>query len=209
MNTDLARQVVQLEGLVDQLPNTGTKSFASDLCKKFNQKKILSPLQSEWVGKLIAQATKGKPGLPKEVVGSMAKLMDLFNVAKSNLKWPKISFSTESGSVIQLSVAGPKAMKPGTINVTDGGSYGSNIWYGRVSMEGEFEKTQKANNEIVTTLKMLSADPHTFASVYGHKSGNCCFCNRGLTDEKSVTVGYGPVCAKNWGLEPQWKCALK
>ena len=33
------------------------------------------------------------------------------------------------------------------------------------------------------------------ASQYGHAHGVCMFCARDLTDERSIEVGYGPVCA--------------
>jgi hypothetical protein len=42
------------------------------------------------------------------------------------------------------------------------------------------------------------------AAAFGHQYGNCVFCSKDLTDDRSVTVGYGPVCAKNnhlpWGV---------
>jgi len=34
----------------------------------------------------------------------------------------------------------------------------------------------------------------------GKKTGVCGFCHRKLTDEKSITRGYGPTCAANNGL---------
>jgi len=42
-----------------------------------------------------------------------------------------------------------------------------------------------------------------WASEYGHAHGHCVFCARELTDERSVVVGYGQVCADRrdlpWG----------
>lgn len=38
------------------------------------------------------------------------------------------------------------------------------------------------------------------AAAFGHQFGMCVFCGRTLTDEDSVEVGYGPVCAENNGL---------
>ena len=39
------------------------------------------------------------------------------------------------------------------------------------------------------------------ARSHGHRTGYCCFCGQLLTDEeRSVAFGYGPVCAKHWGL---------
>lgn len=41
------------------------------------------------------------------------------------------------------------------------------------------------------------------AAEFGHVTGACVFCGRKLTDERSISVGYGPVCAENqhlpWG----------
>lgn len=38
------------------------------------------------------------------------------------------------------------------------------------------------------------------AAEFGHRTGQCVFCLRHLTDERSVSVGYGPICAGNNGL---------
>lgn len=38
------------------------------------------------------------------------------------------------------------------------------------------------------------------AAAFGKLYGICIFCNRDLTDERSIEVGYGPVCAENQGL---------
>lgn len=52
-------------------------------------------------------------------------------------------------------------------------------------------------------LAGLSADTVATAeqaAAFGHVTGACVFCSRELTDERSLTVGYGPVCATNHGL---------
>lgn len=38
------------------------------------------------------------------------------------------------------------------------------------------------------------------AALHGKMTGKCCFCNSPLIDQKSTDVGYGPVCAKHYGL---------
>lgn len=38
------------------------------------------------------------------------------------------------------------------------------------------------------------------AARFGQVTGICVFCSRKLTDERSITVGYGPVCADREGL---------
>ena len=46
-------------------------------------------------------------------------------------------------------------------------------------------------------VRPISADE---AAAWGHAHDRCVFCSLGLTDERSVAVGYGPVCAGNYGL---------
>jgi hypothetical protein len=36
------------------------------------------------------------------------------------------------------------------------------------------------------------------AAEFGHTHGYCCFCQRELTDAKSVAKGYGPVCERKY-----------
>lgn len=38
------------------------------------------------------------------------------------------------------------------------------------------------------------------AAAFGKLYGICIFCNRDLTDERSIYVGYGAKCAENQGL---------
>lgn len=46
----------------------------------------------------------------------------------------------------------------------------------------------------------LAENPAKVAADYGRLSGRCCFCKIELTDEKSIAVGYGPQCARSYGL---------
>jgi len=104
-----------------------------------------------------------------------------------------------------LSVAGPAARLPGTVNLTDGKPYGQNTWFGRVDpATGAWEPSSKVDAQTTTAITALLAnfakDPAKVASLYGKLTGNCCFCSRDLTDQRSVSVGYGPICAGHYGL---------
>jgi len=184
-------------------------SLVSQYIKKGQHDNSLTEPQWNFVASLVKQATAPKPDLPKERVGDFSGVIELFTKAKGNLKYPKISLTTESGGTVMLSLAGKQAAKPGTINVTDGQPYGHNIWYGRVDDVGNWEKSYSATDEVGNLLKELSLNPAGFAANYGHKHGSCCFCNKTLTHENSVTAGFGPVCADNWGLTSEWKDAVK
>lgn len=49
----------------------------------------------------------------------------------------------------------------------------------------------------LTADQRVNADQ---AAKFGKLWGQCVFCSRLLTDERSVAVGYGPTCATNNGL---------
>ena len=67
--------------------------------------------------------------------------------------------------------------------------------YGKAFRDGAWEYAPRLAQD--TTLRPLTADE---AAAFGHHTGQCVFCLRELTDERSVVVGYGPVCAAKRGL---------
>lgn len=96
-------------------------------------------------------------------------------------------------------------------NQVDEGYY---MWYGRyVKVQenqagtGVYAKAWDTDTEkweytsgLVTKLsadmKLTAEDAAKFGSLYGR----CVFCSQQLNDERSIVVGYGPVCAENHGL---------
>jgi hypothetical protein len=198
------------------IPNLGTRdrSFASDLCKQWNSRGRLSLKQLYWVDVLIQRATNptAAPAAPereKVSVGSFAGVMQLFATAKQHLKYPKITLQV-GDQPLQLSLCGAASKTPGQVNVSDGGRFGHNVWYGRVSQDGVFEKSDRAraNPAIERFLEEFSQAPAAVAKKYGRLTGRCCFCNTALTDERSTAAGFGPVCADHFGLKAEWKAAV-
>ena len=49
----------------------------------------------------------------------------------------------------------------------------------------------------VTAEMALTAEQ---AKAWGDETHHCVFCSLALTDDRSITAGYGPVCATNYGL---------
>lgn len=45
-------------------------------------------------------------------------------------------------------------------------------------------------------VKLSAEDAHQFGALYGR----CVFCSLQLNDERSITAGYGEICAENHGL---------
>ena len=122
----------------------------------------------------------------------------------ASLKYPRIEFIINKRR-IAFFPAGPKSSNPGSVNVTDGAKYPGNVWYGRISPRGEFYRGAACDEPIAKIVDSFAADPIGFVEEFGRKSGVCAFCTKRLTDERSVGIGYGPTCAKKWGLWERWQ----
>jgi hypothetical protein len=206
----LTEQVEKLNSLLPQL-GTSDKSFAADLISSFYKYKGLTAKQQPWIGKLIERAALPKVEKAKVDVGGFQGVISLFNTAKQHLKSPKIVLSCK-GLPIILSVAGPTSKAPGSVNIVGEGSFTERPWYGRVSPEGLWEPSFKAEaikTELTELLQKLSQNPARVAKEHGKLTGNCCFCNSKLEDKRSTAAGFGPVCAAHYGLKEEWKTAVK
>ncbi len=182
----------------------GDKKFASSLLNQLDKRGTLSDKQWPWIAKLADRAVAGPPKQKTATIGSMTGLVELLAAAGTNLKYPKIRLVTDNGLTILLGKAGPKSKFPGTINIAGPGSFYDRIWYGRVTVDGEFNIAHriddKAADDVSAILSKMSNDPAGTAAAYGKTTGSCCFCAKTLTDERSTDVGYGPVCAGNYSL---------
>ena len=211
-------RIEYLEKVTPLLPEKD-RAFAADLCVK-GRKYTPSEKQAYWIEKMIERATvqSDEQDAPKsDDLGNVdwPKLVGLFVQAGSKLKYPKLSFE-EDGFKLVIKRAGSGSKYSGDLMLTDGGPFGSNLWYGRITSDGQFVSSrvgEQYRDRLLPLLRAFVQDPHGFASTYGKKSGNCCFCAKeighgeGKGSEKSKAVGYGPVCAKNWGLEKEWNAA--
>lgn len=192
--------------LVAALPSLKERdqAFASSLIAQ-HAKKGLSPKQWYWVGELASRATKVDAAPAGTQVGSVSAIVELLDTAKKHLKYPAILVHANDQD-FRLNIAGMTAKVPGSINVlgVEKDSSGMRPWYGRVTREGEFQPSRKFDSDtqtaIANALIALANDPAKAAADYGHLTGSCCFCAKTLTDDRSVSVGYGPVCAGHFGL---------
>lgn len=72
------------------------------------------------------------------------------------------------------------------------------IYLGKI-MDGCFQASRDCTDEQQTRVLAFVADPKAAAEAYGIETGNCCICNRTLTDKGSIKRGIGPICAGNFG----------
>jgi hypothetical protein len=88
--------------------------------------------------------------------------------------------------------------------VTNGEGYGhpDNRYYGAIVMtDGSFRTGREALNPAgADLLAAFNMNPVAVAVASARFTGSCSFCQRTLTDERSISVGYGPTCAENYGL---------
>ena len=205
-NETLNEQLQELKANTAHLkPNDVT--FANSLLDYASKKGYLSDKQLYWVNTLNARAIEAAaPAVPAEIinVGAFQPVVNMITQAASpKLKNPKVRLLLEGGEKIVLSVAKENSKVPGSINITDGGPFGNNIWYGRVEVDGTWTPS-KAGKEVQTSmiaiLQALATDPVGVACEYGKLSGHCCFCGKSLTDISSVFNGFGARCAENFKL---------
>ena len=193
----------QIENLKQALPKLGErdKAFAQSLLAALARWRSLSNKQMFWVNELIKRANNPKPE-PAQV-GDLAPILSLFEKAGAKLKHPAIVLSTPETGALRVTVAGQRSKYPGTLSITGLGTFDSRAWFGRVNKDGTFTAGRDAAGKeapLTGLLRRFAAEPAKVAGEHGRVTGCCCFCNRALDDKRSVAVGYGPVCAENYGL---------
>lgn len=181
---------------IDTLRSLDNK-FAQSLVKQYDERGSLSDKQWWWVSKLAVEASMVAPTTGVD----LSKIVELMEHAKQHLKFPKFGLEAPSGQRIVLNLAGNRSKYPGTVAVTDGGPYGDNKYFGRIMQDGSWQGHRTCPQEVVDVLESMAHNPASVAAQHGHRTGNCCFCNHKLTSYRSTSVGYGPDCAKRWGLE--------
>lgn len=178
------------------------QSFAEGLSESIARRGLASPKQRywlEWLAKLIENPKVDER--VKTPVGDLKGVMELFDRAAKKLKSPAIVIQI-ADIELRLNVAGSRARAPGTVNVASNDGWGDSKWFGRILQSGEFEASPREPTPagLIEGLARFAAHPAEVAAEHGRLTGKCCFCNTGLTDPRSTEVGYGPTCAKNYGL---------
>lgn len=204
MSLDLNIEKLEMldKAIIEQRLPAKDVNFGQSLVTQYSQKKSLSDKQWLWVGKLTERANGKKEPKPEDAI-NLAGLVKLLTRAKEHLLYPRIVIGDGTGMVLRLSIAGDKSQYTGAIQIKEDGT---KAWMGRVNTDGSLVTSRYFNESfdkprLELLLRSIGDNPEKAAREWGHKSGQCCFCNKTLTDERSTHVGYGPVCAKNFKLE--------
>ena len=201
---DILRDLTQPHGPLNR------SGFACDLAAKSWQS--LSEKQMGWVHVLIQEAiakmdAPSQPTLPPINCKRILALL-LFAKRAGEIKRPILRIQDADGIIYRLSLAGDQSQRPESVQICSADkSYDDRKFYGRIykTAEGRFqvgdvEIRNTAPSGLRDALLLANTDPVKAATLYGLKTGACCFCGRELTHSNSVELGYGPICAEKWGV---------
>lgn len=189
--------------LIAAIPNLrpSGQNLASDLCQKFRKWGSFTPGQTGLVRKLIQEGsqTPAEKQQHKLDLSGINKLFD--NARASGMKRMALRFRDEAGEGFSVSPAKADSRNPGCLYVKSAGG----TYLGKIDREGVFTGANYGASDHAAraqaALIEFNKAPVEQAKAYGFETGNCCFCGLALTDERSVTAGYGPICAEHWGLD--------
>lgn len=193
--------------------------FADNLIRALGTAAGPTENQDPWVERLIAIADEAKspnggPPLRTVEVGSMEKVVVLFDEARKHLERPRVVIAGLTEGPVQIKIAGEDQKVPGSIDVTielavkptDENPRGTKRdWIGRILQNGKLELSPKyrrgeVTDKVTALLQEFSRDPATGAKKSARLTGRCCFCALPLKDERSTDVGYGKHCASRYKL---------
>lgn len=156
--------------------------------------------------------------IPNAVPIPTDEIFALFRRVAGKVQWPKLKYVAPNGrDKIVFYVAGNKSKYKGDIMITDGKSYGQNKYYGRIAQSSGPNNTpmlflaRDARNEpdMDRTITEIVHNPTAYAKMQGIKYSYCCFCGTLIRNKNSLAVGYGPICADNYGLPWEGEGAAK
>ena len=176
----------------DLRPMTSWNDFARSLCEQYDVRGSLSDKQISSAQRMIDKmATNRKIRESKIKTVDTTKIDELFATAQSNgLKRPNFYVGD-----LRLSLAGERSKNFGSIYVQHSGEY-----MGKIT-SNTFYPLSSTPQSSIDLLVEIAEDPKQSAIEHGKMSNHCSMCNKELTDDHSIEVGYGKVCASNWGLE--------
>lgn len=177
--------------------NIGSSEYNTNVYR-ISHKEYISGRDMRTAASIIGVYQDRKRLLPKKY--DYKNIISLFDKAFEKLPYPKIKLSIPDFGDVILTRASHRSKYEGAVNISSDGNFDDNIWYGRIERNGYFVSSRNSNSAITRILTILNDEPEKVVAEYGSKTGRCSMCYRKLKDPKSVNVGYGPTCAKNFNL---------
>lgn len=208
-------EITALRAISHTAPKASDRDFAASLVGQIDRGKTLSPKQVFYGTRLVnrnggpaTSATRPDGTLSPSAVQTApapqaAKItLDLSGITglfakalASKLVRPKITFVTPAGNIVF------SLFSDGGIFVSNGlaKGYGRKV-YAIIKADGTLDRGMHAEEVHVQFIRYFAGHPVEALAKYGKAAGKCCLCSRKLSDDKSLSAGYGGTCAKNYGL---------
>jgi hypothetical protein len=197
------------EGIVEVLPHAYRPAFLEDMKRLMEDGVGLTRRQANAAWKTVRAIRASRDDSTRTTQttdeGTHVGIVEMMHRANGRLKKTKITLETDSGNILSMTVC-PETKRDGTptanplaIYLKNGGEWNAD-YLGQIRTTGALALRGNASADYVRLLDDLSEDPVAAIARHGHKTGRCCMCNAKLKTHESTTHGYGPVCAKNFGL---------
>jgi hypothetical protein len=175
-------------------------SFARSLMDGLNTKGTMHPngviaAEKMMAKTMAARAAKDASRAAEEAAAptfDLRKIHTLFDTALANGKNKRALLGGEG---MKITPAPEKGKNAGHLYVKVDGEYA-----GKIDAAGKYHAGWGSKIDVETDLTKIAADPSGEARLYGMRTGRCACCGRELTNEDSIKLGIGPICAEGWGL---------
>ena len=179
---------------------SGTSDFAASLLEQVGKRGDLSRKQLQRVYECIARKEdwdKQREQKATQTQINMGDLLHRFDLAvKAGKKRPRINVGD-----LLFSLAPAHGKNAGHVYVKGAkDDWDERPYFGKITPEGKFFAGRGVEDDVKDRIASIGADVVTAAKAHGAQHGQCCFCNAPLSTDESVSNGYGPICADNWGL---------
>lgn len=183
-------------------PTHRSYEFARDLRYKMGGRYGLSEGQLAWLHKLALENDPDREApAPPEKAGNFARITFFLQPAVETLKsYARVAFATDAGYNVEIRSAWKQGKHQGAFWVSNGRERTTNVLFGKLDGNGDWWPKPDCPPGVTKLLADFSADPEAYVIRYGVRTGTCCFCTNPLTDESSVKLGYGPICARHYRL---------
>lgn len=158
-------------------------------------REVLSPLQMSWAHKLVLDAKRRAPDSGEIDMDLRALVGMLRQAAGAQKRFPRIVLRRDGAPAITVSLLGDGTRHPGAVLVRSG-----TTTHALVHRDGMRVLPRFAFEEVREVLLALARDPSRVLAQHGIATGVCCYCGRPLSTAESRSVGYGPICAEQFGL---------
>lgn len=165
--------------------NLSYSNFAMSLAGKSR----LTDKQIAWIHYLAVKDME-KQNEPEEEV--VSEFLPLVQQMYDKVKSPGRKFTLRLPMVTVATVT--KGANKGYLYVFDE----NNNYVGKITDKGVLMPSGNVSEDAKNILLEANENLFELAKIYGHETGMCSVCGRTLSDDLSIQMGIGPVCAKRF-----------